>query len=57
MIELECSNLPEPDEVLQILIQEKAIMKIWIKLALEYWRQDRKSEFQQILEAARNGMT
>ena len=54
VIELECSNLPEPDEVLQILIQEKAQMKIWIRLALEYWRQDRKSEFQQILEAARN---
>ena len=54
VIELECSNLPEPDEVLQILIQEKAQMKIWIRLALEYWRQDRKAEFQQILEAARN---
>ena len=53
VIELECSNLPEPDEVLQILIQEKAQMKIWIRLALEYWRQDRKPEFQQILEAAR----
>ena len=23
VIELECSNLPEPDEVLQILVQEK----------------------------------
>ena len=54
VIELECSNLPEPDEVLQILVQEKAIMKIWIRLALEYWRQDRRQEFQQILEAARN---
>jgi len=53
VIELECTNLPEADEVLQILIQEKAQMKIWVRLALEYWRQERNLEFNQILEAAR----
>ena len=53
VIELECTSLPEADEVLQILIQEKAEMKIWVRLALEYWRQNRKLEFAQILEAAR----
>lgn len=53
VIELECTSLPEADEVLQILIQEKAQMKIWVRLALEYWRQERKLEFNQILESAR----
>jgi RNA polymerase-associated protein CTR9 len=53
VIELECTSLPEAEEVLQILIQEKAQMKIWVRLALEYWRQERKLEFAQILESAR----
>ena len=54
VIELECTSLPEADEVLLILSHEKAQMKIWVRLALEYWRQDRKQEFCQILESARN---
>ena len=53
VIELECTNLPEADEVLQILMNEKAQMKIWVTLALEYWRQDRRDDFSQILESAR----
>jgi len=54
VIELECTSLPDADEVLLILSHEKAQMKIWVRLALEYWRQDRKQEFCQILESARN---
>ncbi|OAF71724.1 RNA polymerase-associated protein CTR9 [Intoshia linei] len=51
-IELEYTNLPSGSEVLNILKQEIAPLHIWIKLALEYYRQKNYEAFEVILTSA-----
>ena len=53
VIELECATIPDAQEVLNILSNEIAPMRVWLEIALEFWRQDRRGEFQRVLEEAR----
>ncbi|CAH3158758.1 unnamed protein product [Porites lobata] len=55
VIELQFDQLPEGDEVLNILRQESAQLQIWITLALQYYKQGKSDDFVKILEAARTG--
>ncbi|XP_077994649.1 RNA polymerase-associated protein CTR9 homolog [Glandiceps talaboti] len=52
VIELDLDQLPEGDEVLNILKQENAPLHIWITLALEYYKQGTADDFVKILEAS-----
>ncbi|CBY09563.1 unnamed protein product [Oikopleura dioica] len=54
VIELECASIPDAQEVLNILSNEVAPMRVWLEIALEFWRQDRRDEFQRVLEEARS---
>ncbi|XP_070564627.1 RNA polymerase-associated protein CTR9 homolog [Ptychodera flava] len=53
VIELDLDQIPEGDEVLNILKQENAPLHIWITLALEYYKQGNPEDFVKILEASR----
>ncbi|XP_054714138.1 LOW QUALITY PROTEIN: RNA polymerase-associated protein CTR9 homolog [Uloborus diversus] len=53
VIELYLDQLPDGDEVLGILRQEQAILKIWVQLALEYYRQGKVQDFVKILDVSR----
>uniref|UniRef100_A0A915NCG6 RNA polymerase-associated protein CTR9 n=1 Tax=Meloidogyne javanica TaxID=6303 RepID=A0A915NCG6_MELJA len=50
IIEINFNELPEGDEVLQILKSEKAALHFWLDLALEYYKQGMVQEFVKILE-------
>ena len=52
VIEIPFSDLPEGEEVLGILSQEKAALHLWVSLAVEYYRQGQASDFVNILEAS-----
>ncbi|KAJ8948962.1 hypothetical protein NQ318_022985 [Aromia moschata] len=51
VIELYSDQLPEGDEVLGILRQEKAHLSIWVNLA--YYKQNKTKDFIKVLEASR----
>ena len=53
VIELDLEQLPEGDEVLGILQQEKAPYGIWVTLALEYYKNGKVDDFVRLLEASR----
>lgn len=53
MIELDLDQLPDGEEVLNILRQEIAPLNIWVNLALEYYKQGCIDDFVKILEASR----
>ncbi|XP_043596134.1 RNA polymerase-associated protein CTR9 homolog [Bombus pyrosoma] len=53
VIELDLDQLPEGDEVLGILRQEHAQLKIWVNWALEYYKQHKIEDFIKILESSR----
>ena len=53
VIELDLEQLPEGDEVLGILQQEKAPYSIWVTLALEYYKNGKIDDFVRLLEASR----
>ncbi|XP_044738203.1 RNA polymerase-associated protein CTR9 homolog isoform X2 [Chrysoperla carnea] len=53
VIELYLDQLPDGDEVLGILRQERAQLSIWVNLALEYYKQKKINDFIKILEASR----
>ncbi|CAM1324980.1 CTR9 (predicted), partial [Pycnogonum litorale] len=53
VIELDFDQLPEGEEVLSILKQEQAQLRIWVTLALEYYRQGKVDDFVKILETSR----
>ena len=50
VIEIPFSELPEGEEVLGILTQEKASLHLWVSLAVEYYRQGHAGDFVNILE-------
>ena len=50
VIEIPFSELPEGEEVLGILTQEKAALHLWVSLAVEYYRQGETGNFVKILE-------
>ncbi|TRY67808.1 hypothetical protein TCAL_07229 [Tigriopus californicus] len=52
VIEISFDDLPQADEVVNILSAEKAPLHTWVKLAVEYYRQRREDEFVQILETS-----
>ncbi|XP_066276427.1 RNA polymerase-associated protein CTR9 homolog isoform X1 [Branchiostoma lanceolatum] len=53
VIELDLDQLPDGEEVLNILRQENVVLTVWITLALEYYKQGKAQDFVKILEAAR----
>ncbi|CAI9740736.1 polymerase-associated CTR9 homolog [Octopus vulgaris] len=53
VIELDLDQLPDGEEVLNILRQEIAPLNIWVNLALEYYKQGFIEDFVKILEASR----
>lgn len=53
VIELGIDQLPDGEEVLSILKQECCPLHVWIRLAIEYYKQNRVSEFVHILESSR----
>lgn len=53
VIELDLDQLPDGEEVLNILRQEIAPLNIWVNLALEYYKQGCIDDFVKILEASR----
>ncbi|XP_022648931.1 RNA polymerase-associated protein CTR9 homolog [Varroa destructor] len=56
VIELDLSQLPDGEETLTILKQEKAQLHIWVNLALGYYRQGKEKDMVALLEAARTGL-
>ncbi|KAL7074104.1 hypothetical protein ACQ4LE_006593 [Meloidogyne hapla] len=50
IIEIDFNELPESDEVLQILKNEKAALHFWLDIALEYYKQGMVQDFVKILE-------
>ena len=50
VIEIPFSELPEGEEVLGILTQEKAPLHLWVNLGVEYYRQGKVADFVNILE-------
>eukprot|EP00118_Oscarella_pearsei_P009930 m.58713 g.58713 ORF g.58713 m.58713 type:complete len:1092 (+) comp34825_c0_seq5:588-3863(+) len=55
VIELDLDQLPEGEEVLGILRNERAPLNIWLKLAQQYYKQNRHEDFARILESCRPG--
>ncbi|XP_028412693.1 RNA polymerase-associated protein CTR9 homolog [Dendronephthya gigantea] len=53
VIELQFDQLPEGEEVLSILKQENAQLKIWNVLAIQYFKEGRTRDFVQLLETAK----
>lgn len=50
VIELDLDFLPDGQEVLEILRQERAPINIWISLAIEYYKQEKDEDFVRILQ-------
>ncbi|KRZ72707.1 RNA polymerase-associated protein CTR9 -like protein, partial [Trichinella papuae] len=44
------SHIPDAKEIMDILVQERAPLYLWIKLALEYYKRGRDSDFATLLE-------
>ncbi|GBN80056.1 RNA polymerase-associated protein CTR9 [Araneus ventricosus] len=53
VIELKKDQLPDGDEVLDLLQREQATLNIWIQIAVEYYRQGKHEDFVKILDASR----
>lgn len=53
VIELGLDQLPDGEEVLSILRQESCPLHVWIRLSIEYYKQNRISDFVHILESSR----
>ncbi|VEL21038.1 unnamed protein product [Protopolystoma xenopodis] len=52
VIELDVDQLPEGEEVLNILNQEKAALSVWINVALAYYKKNFHDDFEKILTEA-----
>ncbi|EGC31227.1 hypothetical protein DICPUDRAFT_50293, partial [Dictyostelium purpureum] len=48
-VRIDCNSLPSPSELIGVLTSEIAPLDIWLKLATEYYKQDRINEFKEIL--------
>ncbi|KAL7034537.1 hypothetical protein ACKWTF_008002 [Chironomus riparius] len=53
VIELDIENLPEGDEILNILSHERSALNIWVNVAIEYYKQGKKDVFLKLLDSAR----
>ncbi|XP_063697011.1 RNA polymerase-associated protein CTR9 homolog [Culicoides brevitarsis] len=53
VIELDPEQLPEGDEVLGILRQERSFLSTWVNVALAYYKQGKTADFVKILDASR----
>ena len=53
VIVLDVDQLPDGDEVLNILRQENAPISVWVNVAIEYYRHSSADDFERILEASR----
>ncbi|XP_055546539.1 RNA polymerase-associated protein CTR9 homolog [Wyeomyia smithii] len=53
VIELDPEQLPEGEEVLGILRQERSQLNTWVTVALAYYKQNKTDDFIKILEASR----
>ncbi|KAK4473011.1 hypothetical protein MN116_002728 [Schistosoma mekongi] len=52
IIELDTDQLPDGEEVLNILSQEKAPLQIWITVAIAYYKKKLYNDFEKVLEEA-----
>eukprot|EP00123_Amoebidium_parasiticum_P014534 comp22541_c1_seq1/m.34251 comp22541_c1_seq1/g.34251 ORF comp22541_c1_seq1/g.34251 comp22541_c1_seq1/m.34251 type:complete len:1057 (-) comp22541_c1_seq1:62-3232(-) len=52
VIEIQLNNLPEVDEILSVLENEKSHLNIWMTLAVHYYRQGRPDDLMAILKKA-----
>ncbi|CAH8484672.1 unnamed protein product [Schistosoma haematobium] len=52
IIELDTDQLPDGEEVLNILNQEKAPLQIWITVAIAYYKKKLYDDFEKVLEEA-----
>lgn len=52
VIVLDSDQLPDGKEVLNILIQEKAPLQIWITVAVAYYKKKLYEDFEKVLEEA-----
>ncbi|KAF8567774.1 hypothetical protein P879_07001 [Paragonimus westermani] len=52
VIELDTDQLPDGEEVLNILNQEKAPLQIWITVAIAYYKKKLYDDFEKVLEEA-----
>ncbi|TNN11999.1 RNA polymerase-associated protein CTR9 [Schistosoma japonicum] len=52
IIELDTDQLPDGEEVLNILSQEKAPLQIWITVAIAYYKKKLYDDFEKVLEEA-----
>ncbi|XP_018496723.2 RNA polymerase-associated protein CTR9 homolog [Galendromus occidentalis] len=55
VIELDLNQLPDGQETLTILKQEKAQLHIWVNLALAYYRKGKEADMVALLDCARQG--
>ncbi|XP_050083431.1 RNA polymerase-associated protein CTR9 homolog [Anopheles aquasalis] len=53
VIDLDPEQLPEGEEVLGILRQERSLLNTWVTVALAYYKQKKTDDFIKILEASR----
>lgn len=57
VIELDINQLPEVDEVINILIQEVAPLQVWINVALAYYKKKLFDDFEKVLEEAKQNIS
>ncbi|BHF72144.1 protein required for normal CLN1 and CLN2 G1 cyclin expression [Sparganum proliferum] len=56
VIELDIDQLPEGEEVINILTQETAPLPVWINVALAYYKKKLFDDFEKVLEEARKNV-
>ncbi|CAK9294486.1 unnamed protein product [Gordionus sp. m RMFG-2023] len=52
VIEIDLDQITEPNELLQILMQENCPLNIWVTIAIDYYRKGKEENFVKILESA-----
>ena len=57
VIELDINQLPEVDEVINILIQEIAPLPVWINVSLAYYKRKLFDDFEKVLEEAKQNVS
>lgn len=57
VIELDINQLPDGDEVINILTQEVAPLPVWINIALAYYKKKLFDDFEKVLEEAKQNIS
>nr|CDS23269.1 RNA polymerase associated protein CTR9 [Echinococcus granulosus] len=57
VIELDINQLPDGDEVINILTQEVAPLPVWINIALAYYKKKLFDDFEKVLEEAKQSVS